>query len=451
MSKLIEVQVDRIVGPSHHFGGLGMGNIASKRHAGNVSNPKAAAIQGLEKMQLVQSLGVHQFVLPPHPRPHLQFLAAHGCVKENGSLNKAALEDRLDLISAANSSSPMWMANAATITPRIDRSNGETAVGKVSSQDTSWPLIDVTTANLNASLHRSIEDPTTHSHLAGLLQETAGLHAALPGGSAMRDEGAANHMRLSGDTSMPGINIFVYGDGEPNPSKHWPRQTLASCQSLAALHGLPSERTFLLKQHPDAIDAGAFHNDVVAMSHDDLWIHHEFAYWNREALRSIEATFTKLYGQSLRRIEIPSSRLDLSDAISTYLFNSQIVSAIGTEGKPRRVIICPDNVRRHQQAKSLIDQWLDESVFADAHYVDLNQSMAGGGGPACLRLRLPISEDSSAKLLPSARLTESKSRELRELIEQHYPTEMTLEMLTESKTIEAIEHATNLISQSLLG
>ena len=75
---LTEVQVDRLVGPTHHFGGLGVGNVASQSHGGHKSNPAAAATQGLDKMRLVAGMGVPQVVLPPQPRPDLRYLRSLG-------------------------------------------------------------------------------------------------------------------------------------------------------------------------------------------------------------------------------------------------------------------------------------------------------------------------------------------------------------------------------------
>ena len=76
--KTTEYNIDGLIGPTHFFGGLGHGNVASQQSAGNVSYPKAAALQGLEKMKQVAGLGIGQLVMPPHPRPAIGFLNALG-------------------------------------------------------------------------------------------------------------------------------------------------------------------------------------------------------------------------------------------------------------------------------------------------------------------------------------------------------------------------------------
>ncbi|MGA8031441.1 MAG: N-succinylarginine dihydrolase, partial [Casimicrobiaceae bacterium] len=41
---------DGIPGPTHNYSGLAQGNLAAERNAQQVSNPREAALQGLEKM-----------------------------------------------------------------------------------------------------------------------------------------------------------------------------------------------------------------------------------------------------------------------------------------------------------------------------------------------------------------------------------------------------------------
>lgn len=222
---LVELQVDRLVGPTHHFGGLGVGNIASHHSAGSISNPAAAAIQGLDKMRLVAQLGVPQFWLPPQPRPDIHFLRNLGFRGSDRDVLKRALEEDPVLLSAASSCSAMWTANAATVTPGIDSGHDRTRI---------------TIANLDASLHRATEPVATESEIQKLFARVCEIHRPVAGGAAMRDEGAANHMRLAVGVNQPGINLFVYGDRDPSPNLHWPRQTRAASEAIARRHQLPS-------------------------------------------------------------------------------------------------------------------------------------------------------------------------------------------------------------------
>ena len=75
---LVEINFDGIIGPSHNYAGLSLGNIASASNAGDTSYPRAAALQGLAKMRHNLALGLTQGFLLPLPRPNGAFLAAIG-------------------------------------------------------------------------------------------------------------------------------------------------------------------------------------------------------------------------------------------------------------------------------------------------------------------------------------------------------------------------------------
>src|SRR5215469_7861549 len=103
---LREINFDGIVGPSHNYAGLSFGNVASMGHAGQVSQPRAAALQGIEKMRANLALGLAQGIFLPHPRPHRAWLAQLGTSIE---------EAEPALVANAMSASAMWAANAATV------------------------------------------------------------------------------------------------------------------------------------------------------------------------------------------------------------------------------------------------------------------------------------------------------------------------------------------------
>src|SRR5579871_2761022 len=141
-----EHQFDGLVGPTHNYGGLSAGNVASTEHEGQVSNPRAAARQGLAKMRFVHDLGVAQAVLPPHDRPSLASLRRLGFRGSDEEVIARAAEGDGLLLRQCSSASAMWTANAATVAPSSDTADGR---------------VHFVPANLQQMFHRSIETPTT--------------------------------------------------------------------------------------------------------------------------------------------------------------------------------------------------------------------------------------------------------------------------------------------------
>src|SRR5687768_12979450 len=114
-SVIREINFDGIVGPSHNYSGLSLGNLAATRHAGEVSQPRAAALQGIDKMRASIQLGLVQGIFVPQPRPARHWLAELGTAIEGAEHHLAA---------NAMSASAMWAANAATVSPAPDTADG---------------------------------------------------------------------------------------------------------------------------------------------------------------------------------------------------------------------------------------------------------------------------------------------------------------------------------------
>jgi succinylarginine dihydrolase len=84
-------------------------------------------------------------------------------------------------------------------------------------------------------------------------------------------------------------------------------------------------------------------------------------------------------------VEVPASLVSLADAVKSYLFNAQLVTL--PEGG--MALILPEEARESEAVWS----WLQEMVAGNGPIrrlcvVDVRESMANGGGPACLRLRV---------------------------------------------------------------
>nr|WP_254447857.1 N-succinylarginine dihydrolase [Sphingomonas sp. ID1715] len=377
-----EINFDGIVGPSHNYGGLSLGNLASAKNANHTSYPRAAALQGLEKMRHNLRLGLPQGILLPHPRPDLAWLESLG----------ASMESAAPIPAWAMSASPMWTANAATVSPAPDTRDGK---------------CHLSVANLVTMPHRSHEWPNTLKQLRlAFAGPGFAVHGPVP--APFGDEGAANHMRLAPSHGEAGVEIFVYGrSGGAFPA----RQHRMACEAVAAHHGLDPERTLFVEQAEEAIAAGAFHNDVVAVADGLTLFAHEQAFADRA---SFYAQLERLLPE-VRIVEVPAARVSLADAIASYLFNAQLVTLPSGE----QALIAPSEAH----AVPAVRDYLEELVAGNGpiratHFVDVRQSMANGGGPACLRLRVVADP---AEVDPRFMVDENKLDRLAQVIGATWP------------------------------
>ena len=350
---LVEINFDGIVGPSHNYAGLSLGNLAATANAGATAYPREAALQGVEKMRHNLRLGLAQGLLPPQRRPNRDWLAALG----------TTIEDAESLRAPAFSASAMWAANAATVSPAPDTADGR---------------CHLTVANLHTMAHRSHEWPETLAQLRLAFADTAQFAVHEPVPATFGDEGAANHMRLAAGHDAPGVEVFVYGvTGGPFPA----RQHVEASRAIARLNALDPARTLFVQQSEEAIAAGAFHNDVVAVTNEHVLFAHEQAFADKTAFY----TDLKRLLPETEIVEVPASVVSLTDAVKSYLFNAQLVTL--PEGG--MALILPGEAKETPAVWS----WLEALVAGNGpirrlSVVDVRQSMANGGGPACLRLRV---------------------------------------------------------------
>jgi len=390
-----EINFDGIIGPSHNYAGLSLGNLASASHAGDPAFPRAAALQGLAKMRRNLGLGLAQGFLVPQPRPNPAFLAAIGADgRENPRLTAAAW-----------SASAMWTANAATVSPAADTADNR---------------CHFTPANLVTMPHRSQEWPDTARQLRLAFADPAHFvhHAPVP--PCFGDEGAANHLRMATAHAAPGLEIFVYGtSGGAFPT----RQHAEASRAVARLHRLDPARTLFVEQNPQAIAAGAFHNDVVAVANTRVLLTHELAFADPGA--TYAAIRERL--PEAQVVVVPEAAVSLADAIRSYLFNAQLLSlpanGSGLGSGAEMALVIPTEAWEHRRVRA----WLEELLRGNGPIrqvvpVDVRQSMANGGGPACLRLRVVADP---ATVDPRFLLDEARAEAIGAIITAHWPERIT--------------------------
>lgn len=390
-----EINFDGLIGPTHNYAGLSVGNIASQANYGEVAFPRAAAMQGLWKMKLLMDLGVPQGVLPPPRRPAADALRPLGFRGSDAEVLAAAAEADPILFRAACSASAMWRANAATVFAAPDTADGRT---------------HLVTANLAGMLHRSFEADQTYVLLRRVFRDPTrfAVHPPLPHARHFGDEGAANHMRLAGGHGARGVNVMVHGAADRG-GRYPERQSLRASQAAARLAG--AEAVFAL-QSAEAIQAGAFHNDVVAVANEHVLFAHPQAFDGRAAL--LAALRERLPGLAV----VETEGVSLKDAVGSYLFNSQLV----TLPDGAMALILPAEARDTPLVWREVERILAaDNPIAAAHVTDVRESMRNGGGPACLRLRVPVGEKDMAGIDPRFLLTPARWERLMRTVEQAWP------------------------------
>ena len=408
-----EVNFDGLVGLTHHYAGLSFGNVASTSNKNTPANPKLAAKQGLQKMKTLSDMGFKQGVLPPQERPHIPVLRQLGFTGSDAQIIAAVAKQSPQLLSAVSSASSMWTANAATVSP---------------SADTADKRVHFTVANLNNKFHRAIEADTTSATLRSIFKNETHFvhHAALPQQALMGDEGAANHNRLGGDYGAAGVEVFVYGKqafgGMLEPQRFPARQTREASEAVMRLHGLDAAQTVFIQQNPDVIDQGVFHNDVIAVSNRNVLFHHQQAFLNQtQALVEISQKMSAL-GHQFISVEVPTAQVSVADAVGTYLFNSQLLSK--PDGK--MMIIVPEESRQNQRVWDYLSSLINSNgPINEVKVFDLRESMRNGGGPACLRLRVVLTDAELHAVAPGVLMNDSLFFTLNNWVDRHYRDRLT--------------------------
>lgn len=430
--KAREVNFDGLVGLTHHYAGLSFGNEASTKHRFQVSNPKLAAKQGLQKMKALADAGFVQAVIPPQERPNVDVLRQLGFSGSDEQVVEKAGTQAPHLLSAASSASSMWVANAATVAPSADTLDGK---------------VHLTVANLNNKFHRATEAVTTERVLRAIFKDDArfSVHEALPQVAMFGDEGAANHNRLGGDYGEPSTQLFIYGrddSGHVAPSRYPARQTLAASQAVARLNQVNPGQVVFAQQNPQVIDQGVFHNDVIAVSNRQVLFCHEQAFAQQEKLLATLAERVP----GFMPIQVPTRAVSVHDAVQTYLFNSQLLSR--EDGS--MLLVLPQESQNHQGVWRYLSELVKgDNPISELKVFDLRESMANGGGPACLRLRVVLTQDEIRAVNPAVLMNDALFNTLNDWVDRYYRDRLTQADLVDPQLLREGREALDALTKIL--
>jgi len=406
MTNALEANFDGLVGPTHNYGGLSEGNLASARNKDRISSPRGAVLEGLAKMKSLAEAGLPQGLLPPQERPYLPALRAIGYSGSDAEVLAQVSRDEPRYLKLMSSASSMWAANAATVSPSADTRDGR---------------VHFSPANLLTTPHRAIEGAQTQRALERVFADESrfAVHTPLPAHPLFSDEGAANHVRLARTHGDEGVELMVWGrDGHAAQTGRFPaRQSLQACEAVARRHGLGASKTVLAQQAVEAIDAGAFHNDVVCVGTLNTLFYHEQAFENRDAVLD---ALRRAAGESFDPafVEVPKDAVSLEDAITSYLFNSQLLQM---PGEDRLVLLAPEETRENAATRAYCDTLVSgNGPIGEVRFAEVRESMRNGGGPACLRLRVVLTEAERKAVNPNVWLTDALYAKLTDWAVRHY-------------------------------
>ncbi len=429
MSQYLEYNFDGLVGPTHNYAGLAFGNVASLNNRNKVSNPKDAALQGLEKMYSLSNKGVPQAVLPPVARPDYTILDSLGFRKKTKRDSIEAMYKKSpELLANICSASSMWTANAATQSP---------------SPDTLDKKCHFTIANLANKFHRTIEAPRTFKIFKAIFSDPNyfKVHSPLPTHEYLGDEGAANYTRLALEYGQKGLEMFVYGQdvfrSQMKPQKFPARQSLQAQEAIARLHGLDENDLLFIQQDPKTIDLGVFHNDVISVGNLNCFFYHENSFVD-EAL--FLETFKRKWNDrgNFYFVRVAQNDVSVSDCVSSYLFNSQLVEVSG-----KMILVVPQECRENERVWNYIQNKLlkENHPIKEILVQNVKQSMENGGGPACLRFRAVLSDQEKKSISANVWMNEGLYNQLKKWIKKYYRDRLQLDDFLDEEFLTQLEES----------
>ncbi|MCW9017133.1 MAG: N-succinylarginine dihydrolase, partial [Kangiellaceae bacterium] len=204
-------------------------------------------------------------------------------------------------------------------------------------------------------------------------------------------------------------------------------------------------KTVYAQQHPDVIDAGVFHNDVISVGNQDCLFYHEKAFLNTEqVLNDLQQAFGD---KPMHFVKVPANQVGVEDAVHSYLFNSQLV----TLSPGHMAIIAPGECQENESVRRYLESVVEQdNPIKEVKIYDVKQSMQNGGGPACLRQRVVLNQSEIAAANQSVFITDELYSTLTQWVEKHYRDSLSERdladplLLVESRT--ALDELTKILN-----
>ena len=239
---------------------------------------------------------------------------------------------------------------------------------------------------------------------------------------------------------MDGTGLMHIDQLPPNTRQD---RLLKRRRPLPRQHRLDPDRVVYAQQHPDVIDQGVFHNDVIAVGNQNLLFCHEKAFLHQA---NVYEDLLKVTDGQLTILEVPKSKVRVETAVQTYLFNSQLLS----QPDGRMIIVVPSECQTNQTVANYLQELVDsDSPISSVKTFDLRQSMSNGGGPACLRLRVVLTEKELAAVNQHCLMSNSLFTQLNDWVNRHYRDRLTAEDLADPQLLQESRTALDELTQIL--
>jgi succinylarginine dihydrolase len=114
-------------------------------------------------------------------------------------------------------------------------------------------------------------------------------------------------------------------------------------------------------------------------------------------------------------------------------------------------IVAPADAQEDERSRAFLERVASAGgPVRSVHYIDVRQSMRNGGGPACLRLRVPLTPDEAAALGGTVLFDEVLESALAFWVDRHYRDRLTAEDLADPalarEGMRALDELTQLLS-----
>jgi succinylarginine dihydrolase len=151
-------------------------------------------------------------------------------------------------------------------------------------------------------------------------------------------------------------------------------------------------------------------------------------------------------GDGLSLVVASETELPLADAVACYPFNSSLVPL--ADGS--LVLVAPDESEHNPQARAFLHRVLEAAnPVSRLVYVNVNDSMRNGGGPACLRLRVPLTSIERAAVSGRVFFDPALQTELEAWVRKHYRDQLTQRDLTDPQFLRETREALDALSALL--